>query len=90
MARREETRSDLFWTGFPAGAAIGGAVGALMASELGRRALAHVEDAARDMQGRYNGRAAGRPEASGDAEPEVATGETSAAETPLGGAGRET
>jgi hypothetical protein len=89
MLRREEAPNNLFWTGFLAGAAIGGVLGGLLASELGKRALAHVEEAAKDLQGRYNGRATTPPESSDGSEAEAAAPEASATEAPRGGAGQD-
>ena len=69
MTWHREERKDLFWSGFLAGAILGGAVGVLLLSESGRRARKQLELAADQVRGRFNG----RPDARGPApqEPEA-------------------
>ena len=52
--RREQR--DFFWVGFWAGAVIGGAMGAFVASEMGKRAYERLEAATHDMRDRLDGR----------------------------------
>jgi gas vesicle protein len=51
---RQEHRNH-FWSGFFAGAAVGGALGLFLASEVGRRAYQQLESAAQEMRSRLNG-----------------------------------
>ena len=55
MRYRNEPKSDHFWSGFVFGAALGGAVGVLLATELGRTAREKLETAVIDIRGRLNG-----------------------------------
>ncbi len=58
MVRNPQVHKDFFWTGFFTGAFVGGALGVLLSSELGRRAYKQLESAAQEMRSRFNGRAA--------------------------------
>jgi gas vesicle protein len=53
--RNEPAHRDHFWSGFVFGAAIGGTLGVLLASELGRTAREKLETAVIDVCGRMNG-----------------------------------
>ncbi len=55
MTGRSEGRSDIFWVGFAAGAAVAGIAVGLVASELARRTAVRIERAAREFAGRFNG-----------------------------------
>jgi hypothetical protein len=76
MLERQSEHGSLFWAGFAAGAAVGGALGVLFASEIGKRALAHVEMTAKDLQGRFNG-SARRPEETTDTQAEAPVADAS-------------
>ena len=78
MLWSREERKELFWTGFFAGAVVGGALGVFFASELGRRAYEQLGETARDLHGRFNGR--GTPETEGAAQEDAAV--TAERETP--------
>ena len=70
MLWSREERKELFWTGFFAGAVVGGTLGVFFASELGRRAYEQLGETARDLHGRFNGR--GAPETEGAAQEDTA------------------
>jgi hypothetical protein len=53
--RRNHEVSDHFWSGFVFGAAVGGALGVLLGTELGRTAREKLETAVIDVRGRLNG-----------------------------------
>ena len=55
MIYRREPVSDHFWSGFVIGAALGGALGVVFATELGRTARERLETAVIDVRGRLNG-----------------------------------
>ena len=77
--RREQR--DFFWVGFWAGAVIGGAMGAFVASEMGKRAYERLEAATHDMRSRLDGRLGRQedqvevPDAKGDVSAESAAAE---------------
>ena len=56
MIWSREEQKTLFWTGFFAGAVVGGALGALLLSDYGQEARRRVELAADQVRGRSNGR----------------------------------
>ena len=53
MPWTRQEQSDLFWAGFLAGAAVGGALGVFFASELGKRAYQQLEQ---QFQDKFDGR----------------------------------
>ena len=53
--REREPVSDHFWSGFVFGAALGGALGVMLATELGRTSREKLETAVIDVRGRLNG-----------------------------------
>lgn len=55
MIYRREPVSNHFWSGFVFGAALGGALGIALATELGRTAREKLETAVIDVRGRLNG-----------------------------------
>ena len=55
MRYRQEPSSDHFWSGFVLGAALGGAIGVMLATEMGRTAREKLETAVVDVRGRLNG-----------------------------------
>lgn len=55
MIYRREPVSDHFWSGFVVGATLGGALGVMLATELGRTAREKLEMAVIDVRGRLNG-----------------------------------
>lgn len=55
MIYRREPVSDHFWSGFTVGAVIGGALGVMLATELGRSARERLEMAVVDVRSRLNG-----------------------------------
>ena len=55
MRYPKEPKPDHFWSGFVFGAAIGGALGVLLATESGRTARERLETAVIDIRGRLNG-----------------------------------
>ena len=55
MRYRKEPVSNHFWSGFVFGATLGGALGLMLASELGRTAREKLETAVTDVRGRLNG-----------------------------------
>ena len=57
MRYRREPESDHFWSGFVFGAVVGGALGVMLATELGRTARGKLETAVIDVRGRLNGAA---------------------------------
>ncbi len=54
IGRRRGTK-DPFWFGFVVGAVVGGIMGGLLVSELGKRAVEHLETALQGARGRFNG-----------------------------------
>ncbi len=69
ILRREEKR-DLFWAGFVTGAVVGGALGIMLASEIGRDAYRQMEVALQDVRKRLNGKPEPKEQADGQLEPE--------------------
>ena len=69
ILRREEKR-DLFWAGFVTGAVVGGALGVMLASEIGRNAYRQVEVALQDARNRLNGKPEPKEQAAEQPEPE--------------------
>ncbi len=55
MRYRKGPVSNHFWSGFVFGAAFGGALGLMMATELGKTAREKLETAVTDVRGRLNG-----------------------------------
>ena len=55
MRYRREPTTDHFWSGFVVGAARGGVVGVVLATELGRRAHERLETAVVDVRSRLTG-----------------------------------
>ncbi len=55
MRYRQEPSSDHFWSGFVLGAALGGAIGVMLATEMGRTAREKLETAVVDVRGQLNG-----------------------------------
>jgi len=80
MWNRQEQRS-LFWTGFFAGAMVGGALGALLLSDYGQEARRRVELAADQVRGRSNGRPGSPPVDEDTPEPTEAASGVEDAET---------
>ncbi|MDA0746744.1 MAG: YtxH domain-containing protein [bacterium] len=56
MYRNQEEHREFFWTGFFAGAVLGGTLGVLFASEAGKRAYRQLETTVQDLQSRFNGK----------------------------------
>ncbi len=80
MVWQRREHKDLFWTGFFAGAVVGGAAGLFLASEVGRRAYQQLETAAQEMRSRLNGRPTSDEE--GAAQSALETDEEAAQSTP--------
>ena len=57
-----QEHKDLFWAGFLAGTIVGGTVGMLLASEVGRGTRKRLELAAQQVRSRFNGSADPDPE----------------------------
>ncbi len=71
MFRTREIHKDLFWAGFLTGVIVGGTLGVLLGSEVGKSTRDRLERAAREVRSRLNGavgsEAEEEPVAHGDA-----------------------